>query len=1038
MKKGLYEQVISDGINSILEQKAEDFAIDRERIAEKEANIILAQYIREIVQSGLGCLDDLDAQIKAANRIIEYIAEACREDLKDHSVHKSGERLLALADLPQAGLPLPTRRPSLRPVTPLAQSTLFTNIAHEPNLISELKKEIVTCDSIDMLVSFIKWSGIRLLMEELETFTREKPLRIITTSYMGASDYKAIEYLASLPNTQVRISYDTTRTRLHAKAYMFRRETGFSTAYIGSSNLSNSAITNGLEWNIKVTEKESREIMDKFEATFESYWHDREFMPFTPADGEILNEALKKERHRGSSSFDFNFDLQPYPFQKEILEKLQLEREIFGRTKNLLVAATGVGKTVISAFDYKRFCLRNRGKVNRLLFVAHREEILIQSLETFRGVLRDRNFGDLFYGGSRPEKTDYLFMTIQTFNSQQFYNQTSGDHYDFIVVDEFHHAAAPSYGRLLTHYQPQILLGLTATPERMDGKNVLEHFDGRIASELRLAEAIDRKLLSPFQYFCVTDELDLSQITWSRGGYDREELSKIVTGNTRRADLVMESLHKYVTDIGDVIGLGFCVSVEHAGFMAASFNRRGIPAVALHAASKPEERAGAKARLLKGEYKFIFVVDLYNEGVDIPEINTVLFLRPTESLTVFLQQLGRGLRLAEGKDCLTVLDFVGQAHKKYNYFERFAALGRIKGHGLREAIENSAFILPKSCHIQMERVAKQYILDNISAFANNKRNIINKIRFFEGEAGEKLDYRSFLQFYGISPKELYKTGCTFTRLSVEAGVREEFCCPDEKSLSKALLRLVHINSPKLLNFWLEVLENHQAGAKPKWHQEAYRTLLMLHYTLWQKAPADMGMVDLKDTLDRLYLNREIFDEVKLLLGYNYQHMDVLPVQGIGHRFPMEVHCSYNMAQILAAVGAFTESNMPAFREGVLHLKEQQADLLFITLNKVEKHYSPSTMYQDYAISDVLFHWQTQSRVGPESETCRRYIEHKKRGQQIHLFVRENKAEENVTSPFVYLGQADYVSHKGSKPVNIIWRLHYELPPGLAAKAEKAL
>lgn len=798
-------------------------------------------------------------------------------------------------------------------------------------------------------------------------------------------------------------------------------------------------MTHGLEWNIKVTEKDSREILDKFAATFESYWHDREFKTFTPADGEVLGAALQKERHKGSSvALDYNFDLQPYPFQKEILEKLQIEREVFKRTRNLLVAATGVGKTVISAFDYKRFCKQNRGQMNRLLFVAHREEILKQSLNTFRAILRDRNFGDLFYGGARPEKTDHLFMTIQTFNSQQFHNQTPADFYDFIIVDEFHRAAAPSYRRLLAHYQPKILLGLTATPERMDGKDVLEHFDGQTASELRLAEAIDRKLLSPFQYFCITDELDLRHMKWGRGGYDREELSKIVTGNTRRADLVLASLYKYVTDIREVIGLGFCVSVEHARFMAECFNRRGIKSACLHGESNPEERENAQRKLLKGEYKFIFVVDLYNEGVDIPEINTVLFLRPTESLTVFLQQLGRGLRLTEGKECLTVLDFVGQAHKKYNYYEKFAALGPLKGHALKEAMVNSAFILPKGCHIHLERVAKGYILENINAFVNNKRNIVNKIRSFQTEAGKEPAYQDFLDFYGISLRELYKTGCSFARLGVTAGIRKDFMCADEKSLSKALMRFIHLNSPKLLAFWLMVLESRTEGREVEWRQEEHLMMLMLHYTLWQRSPRDMGMIDLSGSVDRLYRNREIFDEVLSLLRYNYQHIDVMPVEDKNSDFPLEIHCSYNMAQILAAVGKYGETAMPAFREGVLHLREQQADLLFITLNKVEKHYSPSTMYQDYAISEDLFHWQTQSMVGPDSETCKRYIQHKARGHRIHLFVRENKAEENVTSPFVYLGQADYVSHKGAKPVSIVWKLHHELPPSLALKAEKAL
>jgi superfamily II DNA or RNA helicase len=298
---------------------------------------------------------------------------------------------------------------------------------------------------------------------------------------------------------------------------------------------------------------------------------------------------------------------------------------------------------VISALDYKRFCKQHPGQRCRLLFVAHREEILKQSLYTFRAVLKDANFGEMFVGSYKPESIDHLFVSIQTFNSRDFTAKTAPDFYDYIVVDEFHHAAAATYQKLLTHYQPKILLGLTAPPERMDGKSVLEYFNKRIAAEIRLPEAIDRKLLCPFQYFGVTDTVDLNTLKWSAGGYDKGELSNLYTLSgavaNRRADMVVNSLLKYVTDINEVKGLGFCVSIAHAEFMCRYFNRCGIPSMYLTGHSPDEERKAAKQRLVDGEVRFIFVVDIYNEGVDIPEVNTVLFLRPTDSLTVFLQQL---------------------------------------------------------------------------------------------------------------------------------------------------------------------------------------------------------------------------------------------------------------------------------------------------------------------------------------------------------------------------------------------------------------
>ena len=682
---GLYEQVINNALNRELSEVPEACK-STAPIDTAEASKVLAQYLTEVVQKGLDNVQDngggIEAHIELANQIVSTIQTTTKEaDFAALGVDQQAEQLLALLWKNDPRLAAGKAAKDIeRPETSLAQSSLFTGAIHEPQMYTELKKEIVSADRIDMLVSFIKWSGLRLLMDELRQFTQNGgELRIITTSYMGATDVKAIEELRQLPNTKIKVSYDTKRTRLHAKTYVFYRDTGFTTAYVGSSNLSNAAISSGLEWNVKVTRKDLPETIDKIAATFESYWNAGEFEYYDEGQRERLARALKAEKYSETDhSGIYTLDIQPYSYQQEILDKLEAERAVRGHTRNLVVAATGTGKTVISALDYKRFCKQHPGQPCRLLFVAHREEILKQSLYTFRAVLKDANFGELLVGNYKADSIDHLFISIQTFNSQDFTAKTGADFYDYIVVDEFHHAAAPTYQKLLEYYQPQILLGLTATPERMDGKSILDYFGGRIAAEIRLPEAIDRKLLCPFQYFGVTDTADLSSLKWRTGGYDKAELSNLYTFSgmvaQRRADLVVSSILKYVTDIDEVKGLGFCVSIEHARFMADYFNTHGIPSMALTGDSSDEERNTAKQRLVSGEIRFIFVVDIYNEGVDIPEVNTVLFLRPTESLTVFLQQLGRGLRLAENKDCLTVLDFIGQANKKYNFEEKFAAL----------------------------------------------------------------------------------------------------------------------------------------------------------------------------------------------------------------------------------------------------------------------------------------------------------------------------------------------------------------------------
>ncbi|MFR5514285.1 MAG: DEAD/DEAH box helicase family protein, partial [[Eubacterium] siraeum] len=662
LKDGLYEQIINKGLET--ELSSTDKLSATAPIDSAEASRVLAKYIAEVVEKGLDNVadngGDVNSQVALANRIISTIINETKEnELDEMTVAERAEQLLALFDKKNSILAIDEKAAIIRPETSIAQSSLFTGAIHEPQMFTELKKEIISCNRIDMLVSFIKWSGLRLIMDELAAFTQNGgELRIITTSYMGATDVKAIEELRKLPNTKIKVSYDTRRTRLHAKTYVFYRDTGFTTAYVGSSNLSNAAISSGLEWNVKVTRKDLPETIDKIAATFESYWNSNEFEYYSEEQKERLARALKAEKYFDNNSAEiYTMDIAPYSYQQEILDKLDAERKVRGYNRNLIVAATGTGKTVISALDYKRFCRQNSDKPCRLLFVAHREEILKQSMYTFRAVLKDANFGEMFVGNYKPESIDNLFISIQTFNSQSFTDKTSPDFYDYIIVDEFHHAAAPTYQKLLSYYNPHILLGLTATPERMDGKSILPYFNNRIAAEIRLPEAIDRKLLCPFQYFGVTDSVDLDNLKWAAGGYDKGELSRIYTLSgmiaNRRADLVISSLLKYVTDIDDVKGLGFCVTVEHAIFMSDYFNAHSIPSMYLTGHSPDEERKEAKNRLVKGEVRFIFVVDIYNEGVDIPEVNTVLFLRPTESLTVFLQQLGRGLRLSEDKECLT-------------------------------------------------------------------------------------------------------------------------------------------------------------------------------------------------------------------------------------------------------------------------------------------------------------------------------------------------------------------------------------------------
>ena len=1039
LKQGLYEQLINRMIGRVIKQaEEENMYVDVAPIDTGEASKVLSQYIAEIIEKGLDNVRDnggsLTDQIALVNKLVDAVKTETREGSFDELVvEQQAEQLLALFDKKDSVLAVNEKAQIVRPVTSLAHSSLFTGAVREPQLGSELKKEIASCDRIDMLVSFIKWSGLRQILEDLKVFVqRGGMLRIITTSYMGATDLKAIEELAKLPNTSIKVSYDTKRTHLHAKTYVFYRNTGFTTAYIGSSNLSNAAMTSGLEWNLKITQKDQPETLQKIAATFESYWNLRDFEPYDTAQKERLAYALKAEKHPEGGKLTYTFDILPYSYQQEILDKLEAERKVRRNFRNLVVAATGTGKTVISAFDYKRFCRKNPQSPCRLLFVAHREEILKQSLYTFRGVLKDANFGEMFVGAYKPESIEHLFISIQTFNSQDFTEKTSPDFYDYIIVDEFHHAAAPTYQKLLTYYKPKILLGLTATPERMDGKNILEYFGNRIAAEIRLPEAIDRKLLSPFQYFGVTDVVDLNDLKWSRGGYDKGDLERVYTFSgivaERRADMIVQAILRYVTDIDEVKGLGFCVSVEHAKFMARYFNEHGIPSISLDGSSPEEERNTAKQRLVKGEVRFIFVVDLYNEGVDIPEVNTVLFLRPTESLTVFLQQMGRGLRLAEGKECLTVLDFIGQANKRYNFEDKFASLLSDPSRGVLREMKDGFVSVPKGCYILLEKKAKQYIYENIRASFGARAGLVLRIAKFMEDTGKALTLSNFLDHLHMDVRALYACD-SFSRLCVQAGVRENFIEPLEETMRKAFPRFATVNSRRLLAFWMEMLQ----VPRERMTAGEVRMLQMFQLTIWQKSYEECGFTSLLDGIMEVRKNSTLCAELLELLQYNFGRIDFIDERvEVGFDCPLDLHCDYTRDQILVALDFLKPSTV---REGVKYLPDQKIDIAFVTLNKSDKDYSPSTMYQDYSVGEEFFHWQSQSTTSENSPTGQRYMHHREKGTLFLLFVRENKTDRvsGGAGAYTFLGKANYVQHEGSRPMSILWKLERPLPVRLQKK-----
>ncbi len=1033
MEKGIYEQIINKRIDQELKKLNADYFVETEKIKSKESarrlSNYLSQFIEKILEKKANKTNEeqIVEQIELVNKIVDFVvSEKNIKDFRDELIHDRGEILLSLLER-NANNQL-TDEKGIRPETSISTSTLFTGSHNEPSLAKEILREIKSSDQVDLIVSFIKWNGLRLIFEALKDFTKSGgKLRIITTTYMRATEVKAIEELANLPNTKIKISYDTNKTRLHAKSYIFWRKSGFSTAYIGSSNISVPALAGGLEWNVKITNQDQPLTLKKINLTFESYWQDSDFVLYDENSIQKLQETLTTPKIQSS---EYYFDIKPYRFQEAILEQLRVEREIHGNYKNLVVAATGTGKTVISAWDYQRFS-KNNSLHNRLLFIAHREEILEQSISCFRGILKDQNFGDKYVGRFVPGSYDHLFCSIQTFNSKELWKELSFDYYDFIIVDEFHHSAAPSYQRLLTHFQPKILLGLTATPERMDGEDILVYFNGKITSELRLPEAIDRQLLCPFHYFGVSDSIDLSSLKWVRGGYDKKELTQIYTQSSKRVTEIIGSIHNYVANFDEIKGLGFCVSIEHAMFMADQFNDFKIPSLALTGNSDDEERRNAKIKLQNGDYKFLFVVDIYNEGVDIPEVNTVLFLRPTESLTIFLQQLGRGLRLHESKECLTVLDFIGNANKNYRFEEKYRCLLADSTSNFEKQIKNGFDWLPNGCFINLEKKAKEYILENISRSFFNTKRIIEQMRRFIEEENEPLNLYHFCTHFHIKPEVIYSLNTTFTTLYFSEIVSKKNVFENE-NLRKALIRIAKINSYEWLSYLLEVLPKIKQNQPIEITDYQRKMLVMFYLTIYSNRNTNIKVdliTQIKQTIDC-----DLYDELIDLLKLNIENIDFVEESiELKKSCPIKLHSSYSLFQILSAVGVMDENTPNNTREGVKEVKDLQLDLFFVTINKDIEHFSEETMYKDYAISDEIFHWESQNKTSANSPTGQRYIHHQELNSQIMLFVRTNRSENNQTSLYTNLGLVDYLSHQGEKPIAFVWKLQKKMPLGLFNK-----
>ncbi len=924
----------------------------------------------------------------------------------------------------RGGLALPA------PDTGLLAPWLFTAGKGSPSLLTELRKEIAACDAVDILVSFITLSGVRKLEDLLKTVTAvgadgrcRTKIRVLTTTYTGATDAQALDILAGLPGCEVRVSLDGRRTRLHAKAWIFHRNTGFGSAYVGSANLSGAALLGGLEWTVKFTQKGQDHLYTRSIAHFETLWNDGEFQVYDPnVEGhrEQLVRALKRESGEALIASPTFFEIEPKDYQREMLESLANERA-HGRCRNLVVAATGTGKTVVAAFDYRFLCRQESGRP-RLLFVAHRQEILTQALRTYREVLRDHSFGELLVGGSEPERFDHLFATIDSITSRELITKWGADYWHTIVIDECHRLAADRFDTFAKTVRPKIMLGLTATPERSDGQPILTYFDSRPdgspAVELRLWHALDLQLLAPFEYYGCDDDTDFSEVPWNQPG-ELSAIDKAVTGNDVRARLVIHEWTRLTGSPRKTKALAFCVSVAHAQFMTQKFNEAGLPALCVIGDTDADERRRAPERLRAGEVCVLVTCDLYNEGVDLPSVDTLLLLRPTQSPVLFQQQIGRGLRLFEGKESCLILDFVGRYRTEFRFDRLLGAITGLARNDLRQAVEAGFSSLPPGCHIQLQSRTRSQVLDSLRAAINQTwRRMQRELQAYSALNGRtNIKLAAFLRDQVIETTEVYRSTAPsgWTALKRAAGLLTTTSSGEDDYFGRRFADLLHLDDPKQLEFLASLPQRVDDTFT---EQEKQRLQMLAYQVDGQSSQRGSGL----QFLERLKACPEMVSELEelanILLSRTPLQYRALP--GIEYT-PLCLHASHGLREILTAVGYYTETKRTPHQSGVQALPDIKTELLFVTLDKSEWFHG-STAYHDYAISTNLFHWQSQNSAGPHTTVGKRYIESGTNDWQFQLFVRANKGD-----AYRACGPVILEKWEGSQPMSITWRMLNPLP-----------
>jgi superfamily II DNA or RNA helicase len=933
----------------------------------------------------------------------------------------------------------------------MVEKKLIVN-SDKGNLLRELIKSMNECERFYYSVAFINFSGLQLLLDPLkEAEAKGIKGKIITSTYLNFTDAKALAKIREFENVELKVFVTDKEIGFHTKAYIFEYKDSYK-VIIGSSNITQSALKSNIEWNVEIITKEDAYFIKEVLKEYNYLWNKSEIanQDFIARYEDFLKN-LKNTQITHQMIYENKQYIIPNRMQKRATENLERLRS-FGESKALVIAATGTGKTYMSAFDVKSF------KPKKLLFVVHREEILKKAKDTFEMLLPNEglSFG-LLTGNHKQKNVDYVFATIQTIS--KCFHEFDKDEFEYLIIDEAHHATSPTYQTILNYFEPKFTLGMTATPERSDSRNVFDLFDNNVALEVRLHEALEDELVIPFHYFGITDieGIDLSDVNID----DIAEITKRLKVN-ERVDFIIKKMNFYGNDGEKRKGLGFCASIEHAQYMASEFNKRGIKSVCLYGEDSSEKRELYINKLENDldELEFIFTVDIFNEGVDIPSINIVLMLRPTNSPIVFIQQLGRGLRKHANKSFLSVLDFIGNHNKTFLIALALNGSRYYDKESLKVAISTGFANIPGCTHIQMDKISMERILAQIDNENFNSMKYL-KEEYFEFKKLNQgripyllLDYlkydgapdptkfidreKTYLQFVAKVEKdddlkELLQNEAfegSLKELSSKLPLKRSY----EFVIIRYLLDHEEINLETAKHQLLKMIKNVDDDSV----LHAFECLNQNYY--------DSGQVKSKPKLfnyiNGILVKNPIFKE--LLENNDYRkYIEDIITYGIfryekefkGEYYGVPHFKLYEQYQMMDAALLSNYRKIHSSFRGSGLLANGNEYFLFIDLHK-EEDVKESINYKDKFFNTHEFQWQSVNSTTQQSERGKNIIYNKQRGVNLHLFIRKYKEIDGKTEPYIYIGKGNSVAFEGDKPITVKMELETEVPASLYTEFTK--